>query len=67
LDPPAQLIRVELASHQIKESRELSPADLTGVTLPVWARITPEGAVAYNTLRVRSRLFLMRGAGAGKN
>jgi Tol biopolymer transport system component len=67
-DPPVQLIRVEPRSHQIKESRELSPADLTGVTLPVWARITPDGsAVAYNTVRVRSRLFLMRGAGAAKN
>ena len=67
-DPPAQLIRVDLGSHQIKESRELSPADPTGVTLTPWLRITPDGsAVAYNTYRVRSRLFLMRGAGAAKN
>jgi len=67
-DPPAQLIRVDLGSHQIKESRDLSPADPTGVTLTPWLRITPDGsAVAYNSLRVRSRLFLMRGTGAAKN
>jgi hypothetical protein len=67
-DPPAQLIRVDLGSQQIKESRELSPADPTGVTLPVWVRITPDGsAVAYNIYRVRSRLFLMRGLGVAKN
>ena len=67
-DPPAQPIRVNLGSHQIKESRELAPADRTGVTFPVWVRITPDGsAVAYNIYRVRSRLFFMRGAGAGRN
>jgi eukaryotic-like serine/threonine-protein kinase len=67
-DPPAQLIRVDLGSHQIKESRSLSPADPTGVMLPFWLRITPDGStVVYTTHRVRSRLFVMRGVGVAKN
>jgi hypothetical protein len=67
-DLPGHLIRVDLGSHQIKESRELSPGDPTGVFLLPSLRITPDGStVAYTYRRVRSRLFLMRGAGTVKN
>ena len=68
VNPPVNLLRVDLATHQIKESRELSPGDLTGVSVMWGIRITPDGsAVAFSYKRVRSRLYLMRGAGVPRN
>jgi len=67
-DPPVQLHRVDPHTRQVKESRELSPGDPTGVALMWGARITPDGnTVAFSYFRWRSRLFLMRGAGVPKN
>jgi hypothetical protein len=64
VNPPVNLLRVDLASRRITESRELSPGDLTGVSVMWGIRITPDGnAVAFSYNRVRSRLYLMRGAG----
>ena len=62
------LLRVDLRTHQIQESRQLSPEDPTGVAL-VWPiRVTPDGsAVAFSYLRARGSLFLMRGAGVSRN
>ncbi len=66
-DPPAHLVRVDLVTHQVKESRELSPNDPTGVSLIFPANITSDGSiVSYSYIRVRSRLFVMRGADAMK-
>jgi hypothetical protein len=61
-DPPAHLLRVELRSHQIKESRDLGPDDPTGTSVVRWCRITPDGnTVGYSLLRNRSRLFVAKG------
>jgi eukaryotic-like serine/threonine-protein kinase len=66
--PPAQLLRVDVVTHQVRESRELAPRDPTGVYLMYPVHITPDGkSVALSTFRTRSRLFLMRGAGPPKN
>ena len=43
-NPPAQLIRVNLGSHQIKESRELAPAEPNWGHLPGFGRHTPDGS-----------------------
>ena len=68
VNPPVNLLRVDLATRQIKESRELSPGDLTGVSVMWGIRITPDGsAVAFSYKRVRSHLYLMRGAGVPRN
>jgi hypothetical protein len=68
VNPPVNLLRVDLATRQIKESREHSPGDLTGVSVMWGIRITPDGsAVAFSYNRVRSRLYLMRGAGVPRN
>jgi hypothetical protein len=62
-----QLRRVDPATRQVKELRELSSGDTAGAT--VWnVVITPDGErVAFSPVRTRSRLFLMRGAGPPKN
>jgi len=66
--PPARLLRVDVVTHQVKESREIAPGDPTGVILMWPVHITPDGnSVAIGTSRRRSRLFLMRGAGPPKN
>jgi hypothetical protein len=66
--PPAQLLRVDVVTHQVRESRELAPRDPTGVILTWPVHITPDGSsVALSTFRLRSRLFLMRGVGVPKN
>jgi hypothetical protein len=63
-DPPAQLLRVDPRTRQIKETRQLSPGDPTGVLLVWGVRITPDGnTVAFSYARAHSRLFVMRGAG----
>jgi len=62
-----QLRRVDPATRQVKELRELSSGDTSGAT--VWTvGITPDGEkIAFSSLRTRSRLFLMHGAGVPKN
>ncbi len=66
--PPAQLLRVDVAARQVRESRELAPGDPTGVVLMWPTHITPDGSmVAFTSIRTRSRLFLMRGVGVAKN
>jgi DNA-binding winged helix-turn-helix (wHTH) protein len=62
------LLRVDLRARQVRESRELSLEDMTGISMIWSARVTPDGnAVAFNYGRNRSRLFLMRGAGVPRN
>jgi hypothetical protein len=62
------LLRVDLRTHRIQESRQLSPEDPTGVALVTPIRVTPDGsAIAFSYLRARGRLFLMRGAGMPRN
>jgi hypothetical protein len=67
-DPPAQLLRVDPRTRQVKETRQLSPGDPTGVALMWGVRITPDGnTVAFSYIRGSGRLFVMRGAGVPKN
>jgi DNA-binding winged helix-turn-helix (wHTH) protein len=67
-DPPAQLFRVDPRTRQVKETRQLSPGDPTGVLLVWGVRITPDGkTLAFSFGRARSRLYVMRGVGVPKN